>query len=78
MKKKRIHVTPHREGGWQVKKAGGEKASARTKTQQDAIEFAQKIAKREKGEVVIHGKNGRIRDSDSYGNDPIPPRDTKF
>ncbi|MEJ1471299.1 MAG: DUF2188 domain-containing protein [Candidatus Sedimenticola sp. (ex Thyasira tokunagai)] len=28
-------------------------------------------------EVVIHRKNGRIRDSDSYGNDPFPQRDKK-
>jgi hypothetical protein len=27
--------------------------------------------------VVIHRPDGRIRDSDSYGNDPIPPRDRK-
>jgi hypothetical protein len=26
---------------------------------------------------VIHRRDGTIRDSDSYGNDPNPPRDTK-
>lgn len=25
--------------------------------------------------VVIHGQNGRIQDSNSYGNDPNPPKD---
>jgi len=29
------------------------------------------------GEVVIHRKDGSIRDSDSYGNDPNPPKDKK-
>lgn len=30
------------------------------------------------GEVVIHGRNGRIRDSDTVGRrDPFPPRDTR-
>jgi hypothetical protein len=28
-------------------------------------------------ELVTHGKDGRIQDSDSYGNDPVPPRDRK-
>ena len=28
--------------------------------------------------VVIHGRDGKIRDKDSYGNDPIPPRDRKY
>src|SRR5258708_40102506 len=28
-------------------------------------------------EVVTHGRDGKIRDSDSYGNDPCPPKDTK-
>ena len=31
----------------------------------------------QKSEVVIHGTDGRIRDKDSYGNDPMPPKDTK-
>jgi hypothetical protein len=31
------------------------------------------------GEVVIHGRNGQIRDSDTIppGHDPNPPRDTR-
>jgi hypothetical protein len=24
----------------------------------------------------VHGRNGQIRDKDSYGNDPCPPKDT--
>jgi len=27
--------------------------------------------------VVIHGRDGKIRDKDSYGNDPVPPKDKK-
>ena len=31
------------------------------------------------GEAVIHGRDGKIRDSDTVppGNDPMPPRDKK-
>jgi hypothetical protein len=28
-------------------------------------------------ELVIHKKDGTIADSDSYGNDPNPPKDKK-
>lgn len=35
---------------------------------------AKALAIRERGEVVIHRPDGRIRDSNSYGNDPFPPK----
>jgi hypothetical protein len=74
---KNVHVTPRPGGGWQVKGAGNSKATKITDTQKQAINAAIAIAKNNKSEVVIHGPNGRIRDKDSYGNDPEPPKDTK-
>lgn len=74
---KNQHVTKHPDGGWQVKGAGNSKATKVTDTQKQAINAAIPIAKNNKSEVVIHGTNGKIRDKDSYGNDPMPPRDTK-
>jgi len=72
MPRKNIHVVPS-DKGWAVKKPGGQTIS-RHPTQGDAIERGRNIAKREKGELVIHRPNGRIRDRDSYGNDPFPPK----
>jgi len=63
---------------WAVKGAGNQKATKIVRTQKQAIEFAKEIAKNQKSEVVIHGRNGKIRDKDSYGNDPNPPKDKKF
>lgn len=74
---KNQHVTPHHDGGWQVKGAGNQKATIITDTQKQAIEIAREIAINQKSEVVIHRPDGTIRDKDSYGNDPMPPRDTK-
>lgn len=74
---KNQHVTKHSSGGWQVKGAGNEKATKVTSTQKQAIDAAVKIAKHQQSEVVIHGTNGKIRDKDSYGKDPVPPKDTK-
>ncbi|MCB2156547.1 DUF2188 domain-containing protein [bacterium] len=75
-KGKRIHVVPH-EGGFAAKREGTNRAGSVHPTQQEAIEAAQTTARRERGEVIIHRRNGQIRDSDSYGSDPNPPRDTK-
>ena len=71
---KNQHVTPHRDGGWQVKGAGNGRATVRTATQREAIAEAKVIARNQKSEVVIHRPNGQIRAKDSYGNDPFPPR----
>ena len=32
------------------------------------------IARNQHTEVYIHGRDGRIRERDSYGNDPYPPK----
>lgn len=74
---KNQHVTPHSNGGWQVKGAGNVKATARTSTQSDAIDIARSIAINQKSEVVIHRPNGQIRDKNSCGNDPFPPKGLK-
>lgn len=76
MAKKDIHVVPHKDG-WAVKKEGGERASSLHDTQADALKAARDQGRRDHVEVVTHRPDGRIRNSDSYGNDPNPPKDTK-
>jgi len=76
MAKKDIHVVPHKQG-WATRKEGASRAGVVTPTQKQAIDKARDQARRDKVEVVIHRKDGRIRDSDSYGNDPNPPKDKK-
>ena len=68
------HVTPHPNGGWQVKGAGNSRATVRTATQKAAIQIAIEISKNQKSEMVIHRTNGQIREKNSYGNDPCPPK----
>jgi len=70
------HVVP-RDGEWAVQRAGGERASSVHQTQADAIDSGRRLAQQSQGELRIHRPNGQIRDSDSYGNDPNPPKDTK-
>lgn len=68
------HITPHHDGGWQVKGAGHSRATVRTATQAEAISIGRSIAINHKSELVIHGTDGKIREKNSYGNDPFPPR----
>lgn len=70
---KNQHVTPVGDK-WQVKGAGNEKATATFNTQREAIDRAREIAINQQSEVFIHGRNGKIRERNSYGNDPFPPR----
>ncbi len=76
MTKRDIHVVKHPDG-WATRKEGANRAGTVQPTQAEAIERARAQAQRERVEVVIHGRDGRIRDSDSYGHDPFPPRDWK-
>lgn len=73
MASKNQHVVPHR-GGWAVKGAGNQRASSVHRTQRQAIDVAREIARNKQSELVIHRKDGRIRDKDSHGNDPFPPK----
>ena len=75
-KKRDVHVVPHAEG-WATRKEGASRIGAVAPTQRAAIEKAVVQAKRERVEVVIHRPDGRIRDSDSYGNDPARSKDKK-
>lgn len=74
---KEVHVTSHPGGGWQVKTAGASRAAVRTPTQRDAIDTGREMARKRGVELVIHGKDGRIRDKDSHGHDPCPPKDMR-
>lgn len=70
---KRIHVVPH-EGGWATRREGASRAGSVHDTQSAATEAARNTAVREGGEVIIHRPDGRIRDANSYGSDPFPPK----
>lgn len=76
MSKKNQHVVPSGDG-WGVRGAGNSRLTSTQDTQNAAITRAREIAINQKSEVVIHRPNGQIRDKDSYGPDPFPPRDRK-
>ena len=72
MSKKGQHVVPNGEK-WNVRRAGASRASGTYTTQQEAIEKARTIARNQGTELYVHGRDGRIRERSSFGNDPFPP-----
>lgn len=73
-KKPTIHITQN-ENGWGVKVSGRPAPVATHTTQSQAIETGKSYAKSYQTELRIHGRDGKIRETMSYGNDPFPPRD---
>jgi hypothetical protein len=57
------HIVPVPTGGWEVKRAGAERSSRHFSRKEDAVEHARKIVRRSGGDLVVHGRNGRIQDT---------------
>jgi hypothetical protein len=73
---KNQHVVKH-SGGWAVKGEGNSKATKVTRTQAEAIQAAENIARNQRSDTKIHGVDGKIRAGNGYGNDQCPPEDKK-
>ena len=63
------HVVP-RGGKWSIRRTGSDRVTKTFETQKEAIAEARRIAKTQGTELYIHGRDGRIRERDSYGADP--------
>jgi hypothetical protein len=78
MKKKNIHTVYNIDRKmWETKKEGQEKPLSSSYTKEKALEKSIVEAKKNKVEHIIHNKDGKISDKDSYGKDTNPPKDTK-
>ena len=69
------HVVHNPNGGWDVKRGGGQRASAHVDTKVEAEKIGREISKNQVTEFIVHGLDGKIQRSDSHGNDPCPPKD---
>jgi Uncharacterized protein conserved in bacteria (DUF2188) len=74
MPKGNQHVVPH-DSGWAVRGEGNSRVTSTHDTQREAIDAGREIARNQGGELLIHGRNGQIRERDSVGNnDTYPPK----
>lgn len=71
MSGKNQHVVP-RNGQWAVRGAGNSRDTGVFETQREAIDGGREISRNQGSELLIHGRNGQIRERDSYGSDHFP------
>lgn len=64
------HVVPNPDGGWDVKRGGGERASGHFDTKKEAIDYGREVSRNQGTELRIHNLDGTISQSDSHGHDP--------
>lgn len=67
--KQSIHVVPA-DDGWRVEREGQQRVIAISRTQKEAAERGREIARKDGVEFLLHGRDGQIREKDSYGHDP--------
>lgn len=68
---KNVHVVHHKDGNnWQVKYANEPEPLMMFDTQEEAIQNGREIAIQQHSELLIHAKDGSIREKNSYGHDP--------
>jgi len=71
---KNQHVVKRNGNNWAVRGENNSRDTSIHTTQSNAFNAARQIAINQQSEVLIHGRDGKIRDRNSYGNDNCPPR----
>jgi uncharacterized protein (TIGR02271 family) len=72
--KSSVHVES-RESGWAVVREGSERATSVHPTQAEAAKEGRDIARRDKTEFFLHAQDGRIREHNSYEEEPRPAKE---
>jgi hypothetical protein len=74
MARTKYHVTPAPGGDWKVKREGTQRADSVHQDKSDAVARARELGKANNpGQVIIHGRDGKIQTEHTYGGDPYPP-----
>jgi hypothetical protein len=73
MNKRNQHVVKTGEG-WGLRGENSKKLTKEFNTQAEAIAKGKQVAKNQKVELFVHGRDNKIRARDSYGSDPYPPK----
>lgn len=66
-----FHVTPNDDGKWTVEREGGGQGGSTYENKDDAVRHAKEAAQLGPlGQVIVHGRDGRIEYENTYGEDP--------
>ena len=64
-----VHVVSS-DKGWRIEVEGTGRARSTHSTQAEAVHAARELARKNKSELLVHGRNGRVRMRNTYGSDP--------
>ncbi|WMS43671.1 DUF2188 domain-containing protein [Acuticoccus sp. MNP-M23] len=56
---------------WETLKEGAERASKVFDTQAESWAYTKEMAQKSMGEAFLKGMDGKIRERNTYGNDPV-------
>jgi ketosteroid isomerase-like protein len=70
---KNVH-TVHDGDGWATRREGTGRVSKKFSTKHAAEKAGREAAKRDHVEHLVHNRDGKISERNSYGPDPYPPR----
>jgi len=69
------HVVYRGHNDWAIRREKAERDSLILDNQQEAFQIARRMAINQGGgEVFIHGRDGKIRERNTYEHDPYPPK----
>ena len=67
-------TSPREDGRWEAQREGSERASRVFDTQREAWDYSRGRARDTVGEAFLQGRDGQIRERNTYGKDPYPPK----
>jgi hypothetical protein len=65
MSRRFFHVVPS-DGGWEVRPSGAKREGEHFDRKTEALKRARDLALHSGGELVVHGRDGRIRETTAY------------
>jgi hypothetical protein len=65
-----VHVVRDKNSGWQVRIEGTARPRSTHKTQTEATKAGRDVARKNKSELLVHGRDGKIRERSTFGHDP--------
>ncbi len=72
--KKNTWTQQRPDGRWETKREGSQRASSVHRTQAQAWERGKELARNDGGEAFLKNSEGKIRERNTYGKDPFPPK----
>ena len=67
-------TSPRSDGRWEAQREGSQRPSRVFDTQREAWDYTRERARQSEGEAFLQGRDGQIRERNTYGKDPYPPK----